>query len=103
MTQRYPHSPYRIPESALTNPALLQAVQEIQDSPVSLVNKARITPKPKSPRIVSARSVYESLTLNQQRSGVLVRAILPGLKGVPAKPLQALTELLDVVALGPPD
>ena len=46
---------------------------------------------------------YESLPLNQQRSGVLVRAILPGLKGVPAKTLQALTELLDVVALGPPD
>lgn len=41
MTQRYPHSPYRIPESALTKPALLQAVQEIQDSPVSLVNKAQ--------------------------------------------------------------
>ncbi len=45
----------------------------------------------------------KSLTLNQQGSGVLVRAILPGLKGVPAKTMQALTELVDVVALGPPD
>lgn len=41
LTQRYPHSPHRIPESALTDPALLKAVQEIQNSPVSLVNKAQ--------------------------------------------------------------
>lgn len=40
-TQRYAHSPHRIPESALTDPALLNAVREIQDSPVSLVNRAR--------------------------------------------------------------
>ena len=44
VTQSYPHSLYRIPEAALTNPALLQAVQELQDSPVSLVKKTRSIP-----------------------------------------------------------
>ena len=54
VTQRYAHSPYRIPESALHDPVLLAAVREIQQSPISLARKAR-KPTPRNPQVDEGR------------------------------------------------